>query len=273
MTERRAIFITGGGSGIGRAIARHFARRGWFVGIADLSEAGMAETAARLPPGLWSTHRLDVRDPAQWEQALADLAQASGGKIHVLVNNAGVGHGGAITELSQTQIDQLIDVNFRGVLNGARAGHVWLRDAGPGSCLLNMASASALYGVGGMSVYSATKSAVRAVTEALDTEWEDDGILVRSLMPSFIDTPILDEPSSQSSNVSKRQTVLAEGMEILQPEDVASAAWDAVHGKRLHTMVGKTARQMAIVARWVPSYLRYRSRKLMRTRLGRNSGN
>lgn len=272
MTQRKAIFITGGGSGIGRAIAQLFVQRGWFAGIADVDEAGIAGTAALLPAGTYSTHRLDVRDPAQWEIALADFAVAAGGNIHVLANNAGVGHGGAITELSQTQINQLIDVNVHGVINGARAAHKWLKTSGPGSCLLNMASASALYGVGGMSIYSASKFAVRSISEALDTEWEDDGINVRCLMPSFIDTPLLSQPANQHSNVSKRETVKEEGMELLSPDDVAQAAWDAIHGRRLHTMVGKTARQMALVARWAPAYLRYRSRKLMRTRLGRDSG-
>ena len=63
--------------------------------------------------------------------------------------------------------------------------------AAPDACLLNTASASALYGTGGLAVYSATKFAVRAITEALDTEWQDWGIKVRSIMPSFIDTPLL----------------------------------------------------------------------------------
>jgi len=270
MTRRKAIFITGGGSGIGRAIAIFFVQRGWFAGIADIDDAGMAETARLLPAGACSLHPLDVRDPARWEQALTDFAAASGGRIDVLANNAGVGHGGAITALSEKQIDQLIDVNIRGVLNGARAGHRWLKAAGPGSCLLNSASASALYGVGGMSVYSASKSAVKAITEALDTEWEEDGIRVRSLMPSFIDTPILSHPANPGSNLSKRDTVLQAGMELLPVEHVAQAAWDAVHGKRLHVLVGKTAKAMALVARWAPAYLRYRSRKLMRVRLRRD---
>ena len=272
MADRKAIFITGAGSGIGRAIAQRFAREGWFVGLGDLSEKGMAETAALLPEGASSSHKLDVRDPEDWRTALAAFSEASGGRIDVLANNAGVGHGGTITELSEEQIDDLLAVNFRGVVNGARAVHPHLSQTAPGSCLVNTASASALYGIGGMSIYSATKFAVRSITEALDSEWHDEGIKVRSIMPGFIDTPLLDGPASQGSNMSKRETVVASGFEFTPVEDVADAAWEAVHGNEIHVMVGKTAKQMAFFARFLPGFLRRRSKKLMDVRLGRNTG-
>ena len=118
---RKAIFITGGGSGIGRAVAQRFAREGWLVGLADINEAGVAETAALLPDGASWTTRLDVRDRAAWDTALAAFAQASGGRLDVLFNNAGVAHGGPFAENQQNAIDQLIDVNFRGVVHGAQA--------------------------------------------------------------------------------------------------------------------------------------------------------
>ena len=70
----KAIFISGGASGIGRAVARHFAAQGWRGGLGDVDEAGMAETLALLPAGAGSAHRLDVRDPAQWAEALAAFA-------------------------------------------------------------------------------------------------------------------------------------------------------------------------------------------------------
>jgi short-subunit dehydrogenase len=118
-----------------------------------------------------------------------------------------------------------------------------------------------------MAVYSATKFAVRALTEALDTEWQDDGIRVRSLMPSFIDTPLLSGPANSGTNQSKRDTVVAAGLPFTPVEAVARAAWDAVHGRRMHTPVGKTALQMVLAAKWAPGYLRRRSRKLMLMRL------
>jgi NAD(P)-dependent dehydrogenase (short-subunit alcohol dehydrogenase family) len=267
MHPRRSIFITGGGSGIGRAVARHFGERGWFIGLGDVNEAGMAETEKLLPGGYSYAIRLDVRDQQAWTRALAAFETAAGGRIDVVLNNAGVAYGGALTDLSEDEIDQLIAVNFRGVVNGARAAYPFLLKTAPGSCLLNTASAAALYGTGGMAVYSATKFAVRALTEALDTEWQDPGIKLRSIMPSFIDTPLLEGPSNATTNQSKRATVVAAGLEFTPVEQVAQAAWDAVHGERMHTLVGKTARTMGLAAKWAPGYMRKRARRLMQVRL------
>ncbi len=259
----KSIFITGGGSGIGRAMARHFAARGWFVGLADIDGAGLAGTAALLPEGQSSSHRLDVRDPAEWDRALADFAGVAG-RIHVVANNAGVAHGGPFADNTRAEIDHLVDVNFRGVAYGAQAAYPHLKASAPGSCLLNTASAAALYGASGLAVYSATKFAVRALTEALDGEWTEAGIRVRSIMPGFIDTPLLHGPAGAASNGSKRDAVVAAGLEFTPVEAVAQAAWDAVHGARLHTLVGKTARQLAFAARWTPGILRKRLPALMR---------
>src|SRR6218665_1439374 len=82
-----AIFISGGGSGIGRAVAQLFAARGWFVGLGDIDAVGMVGTLALLPPGRCTTHILDVRDPAQWTQALAEFSAAAGGRIGIVFNN------------------------------------------------------------------------------------------------------------------------------------------------------------------------------------------
>ena len=255
MGERKAIFITGGGSGIGRAVAQRFAREGWLVGLADVNEAGLAETAALLPAGASWTRKLDVRDRAAWNEALTAFAGIAGGRLDVLFNNAGIAHGGPFFENTQAEIDQLIDVNFRGVVYGAQAAYPFLKST-PGACLLNTASAAALYGSAGLAVYSATKFAVRAMTEALEIEWAGDGIKVRDLMPGFIDTPLLHSPAQRGSNASKRDKVIESGLEFTPVETVADAAWDAVQSPRLHHPVGKTARRLAFASRWMPGRIR-----------------
>jgi NAD(P)-dependent dehydrogenase (short-subunit alcohol dehydrogenase family) len=262
----KSIFISGGGSGIGRAIALKFANEGWRVGLGDISASGMADTLVLLPGESHSAHRLDVRERAQWDEALT--AFATDGRIDVMCNNAGIAIGGALMAISDGEIERLIAVNLTGVIHGARAAYPWLKAAAPGSCLVNTASAAALYGTAGMAVYSATKFGVRALTEALDTEWLDDGIAVRSLMPSFIDTPLLASPANASTNRTSRESVIAAGLPFTPVEEAAQAAWDAVHGSKLHRTVGKTAAKMAFAAKWMPGKLRQRGRKLMGTREG-----
>jgi NAD(P)-dependent dehydrogenase (short-subunit alcohol dehydrogenase family) len=266
MAVRKTIFVTGGGSGIGRAIAIRFANAGWFVGLGDVNEAGMAETEKLLPGGYSYSHALDVTDRQAWDEALRIVARASGGRIDVVANNAGVALGGELIEASTEEIDRIVDVNLRGVIYGAQASHPWLKQSAPGSCLLNTGSAAGFYGVPGTAVYSATKFAVRGLTEALDAEWAEDGIQVRSLMPSYIDTPLLDRPPNAKNSVMMRDMVQQMGREISPVEEVAEAAWQAVHGNRLHWVVGKTARQAAFASRWMPGKFRQQVRAMMSQR-------
>ena len=261
---RKAIFITGGGSGIGRATAQKFAAEGWFVGLADINEAAARETAGLLPAGQSSVHKLDVRDREAWDRALADCAAAAGGRIDAVFNNAGVPLGGQITEHSTAEIERTLDINLKGVIFGAQAAHPWLKASAPGSCLLNTASAAGIYGTPGTSIYAATKFGVRAITECLDAEWYADGIQVRDLMPGFIDTPLLDHAPNHTTNEAIRGRVREAGLEIAPVTDVAKAAWDAVHGEKLHTLVGKTARQLAFAARWMPGRIRKQARSTLR---------
>jgi NAD(P)-dependent dehydrogenase (short-subunit alcohol dehydrogenase family) len=251
-----AIFITGGASGIGLATAQLFASRGWRVGIADVNEVALAAAAATLPAGS-ASYVMDVRDREAWVATLDDFT--AGGGLDVLHNNAGIGTGGAIATTSFDDLDRVVAINLVGVLNGTKIGHAYLART-PGSCLLNTASASAIYGSAGLATYSATKFGVRALTEALDGEWAKDGIRVRSIVPSFIETPLLDGVAS-GSNRTIRETVTAAGMELTPVEAVAEAAWAAVHGDAVHTYVGKTARRMAFAARWMPGALRKRMRR------------
>jgi NAD(P)-dependent dehydrogenase (short-subunit alcohol dehydrogenase family) len=228
--------------------------RGWFVGLADVNVAGMAETAALLPAGMSSQHRLDVCDRDRWPVVLQEFAAASGGRMDVLFNNAGIGIGGRIADMTLADADRVIAVNFTGVVNGIHFALPLLK-ATPSAVILSTASAAAIYGAAGLSVYSATKFAVRALTESLDIELAPDGIKVRDLMPGFIDTPLLDT-ISPGSNRNTRETVRAAGLEFTPVETVAEAAWNAVHGSKIHAIIGPTAKRLAFGARWMPTRLR-----------------
>jgi NAD(P)-dependent dehydrogenase (short-subunit alcohol dehydrogenase family) len=262
MSARKTIFVTGGGSGIGRAIAIRFANAGWFVGLGDVNEAGMAETEALLPGGFSYSHRFDVADRKAWDEALRIVSVAAGGRIDVVANNAGISLGGPLEEYEQDEIDRILDVNLRGAIYGAQADYPYLKASAPGSCLLNTASAAALYGMANQSLYGATKAGLRSLTESLDAEWSPEGIRVRSLMPSFIDTPLLQNTPNRKRNAAIREAVVEAGLEFTPVEEVAEAAWRAVNGERIHHVVGKSARMMRRLSKWAPGMLRKRSRLL-----------
>ena len=255
----RTIFITGGASGIGAAIARKFSGEGWRVGIADVDEAKLRTTAATLPAERTDSYVMDVRDREAWTRTLDAFVATAGGRLDVLANNAGIPLGGPFAEAPFELIDRTVAINLTGVLNGARIGHAFLART-PGSCLLNTASASAIYGSAGLATYSATKFAVRALTEALDGEWHAEGIKVRAIVPGFIDTPLLDQ-TSEGSNQSIRETVTVAGLELTSADTVAEAAWAAVHGDRVLVPVGKTAHRLMFAARWMPGRLRKRMQR------------
>jgi len=266
---KRSIFITGGGSGIGRATAWYFAQRGWFVGVSDIDVTGMEDTLGHIEGGFKYMHKLDVRDREGWDTALDAFSTAAGGRIDAMVNNAGIGTGGALAEMDTDEIDRCLDINLKGVLYGAQAVYPHLKKTAPGSALVNIASAAGINGNSGMSVYCATKFGVRAVAESLDAEWAEDGITVSSVCPSFIDTPLLDGTGNRRSNERVRDTVTAAGLEITPVEEVAETIWNAVHGDDLHYLVGKTAKQLNFAKRWMPGRIRKQGRSAASSLLGR----
>lgn len=257
---RQAIFITGAASGIGLAAAKLFASKGWFVGLADINQGGLQAALAEIGKDNGATFALDVRDRAAWAAALSDFTGKTGGRLDVLVNNAGVASFGYLEEVSVDEDDRMIDVNLKGVLNGARAGLDYLKMT-PGSKLINVASCAGLYGAPKLAVYAATKFAVKGLSEALDIEFGRHGVGVRCIMPWFIETPILDA-GAQGSNVKMSDTLRSQGMEVYPVEDAAKVIWDAAHGSDLHYTVGKAAKRLRFAARFMPNSVRKQLKKV-----------
>ncbi|MGY1805332.1 SDR family oxidoreductase [Blastococcus sp. SYSU D00922] len=246
MTSSRSILISGAARGIGRATAELFLARGWRVGMFDVDRAAAAEAAAgreRAVPG-----GLDVRDAGQWRSVLREFC--GDGRLDVLVNNAGVLSSGPFTEIDLDSHRRMVDVNVTGVVNGAVEGHPFLRS--PGGLLLNLCSASSMYGQPTLATYGATKAAVRSLTEALDIEWRGEGIRVRSLVPLFVATEMVTRDGVRATSVASLGVRLT-------ADDVAAAAWRVVHERGVplrgpHRAVGRQTKVLAAVSAVTPDW-------------------
>ncbi|MBI3440026.1 MAG: SDR family oxidoreductase [Proteobacteria bacterium] len=252
---QKTIFITGAGSGIGRATAKLFAERGWFVGLFDVNQKGLDETSAMLPEGQRMSVTFDVRDRSGWARAIDAFGNATNRRMHVLFNNAGVGKGGFIEEMKDEDIDLVLDVNLKGVINGVNAALPLLR-ATPGARIINTASVAGVFGAPRLAVYCATKFGVRGLTEALDVEFSRFGVRVVSLMPWFVDTAILDGMAATESNRTIRDSLTENKTPIYPVSMAAERAWDAAHGKDIHYMVGQEAEKARFFARFFPGAMR-----------------
>ncbi len=258
MSAPKSIFITGAASGIGRACAVRFAKAGWFVGIADIDMAGAAETLSQIGADNGAVLELDVRDRAAWTAALARFAEASGGRMDVLLNNAGLARWGFLEDQTDADVDLQIDVNVKGVINGARAGLELLK-ATPGSKLINVASCAGLAGAPNMSVYAATKFAVRGLSESLDAEFSRFGVGVACIMPWFVETPILDKNGHHNRNI---RDMVREGAQTVYPvTDAAEVIWQAAHGDQRDYVVGAQGRRLRTMARLAPGLVRKQLRR------------
>ena len=250
----KSVFITGAGAGIGRATVERLTAAGWRVGAYDIDLDGLAslrqEVSAAVENGRLVTGHLDVRDAAEWAERLAEFTERTDGALDVLINNAGVLSSGEFADIPLARQDLMVDVNVHGTINGCYAAYPHLIKA-DGAQVLNLCSASAIYGQAELATYSATKFAVRGLTEALDLEWAAKGIRVRALWPLFV------------------KTAMTEGMDIgttrslgirLTADDVAESVLETLtevptrfpHG--VHRGVGKQARTMLAASNLAPSW-------------------
>ncbi|GEE00997.1 short-chain dehydrogenase [Gordonia spumicola] len=252
-----SIVITGGAAGIGLATAKLFRSHGWTVGVYDVDKAALAAASADDPELI--TGVLDVRDPDQWDAALADFTSHTDGQLDVLDNNAGILTAGNLADISPADVKAQIDIDALGVTLGARAAHRYLK-ATPGSHLVNIASASAIYGQPGIATYSATKFYVAGLTEALELEWEPDDIRVVSIWPLWAQTALADADTKSARNLGVRLT----------PEDVAAKVWESVHPTTVDRLLSRTSYSVGVqttvlgnAAKFIPNVLNRGVNKLL----------
>ena len=245
------VFISGAAAGIGRATALAFARRGYRVGAYDIDAAGLATLRDEITGrgGDVVVGSLDVTDAAEWARQL-EAFTAPSRRLDILVNNAGVLSSGRFEEIPLEVQRRMIDINFYGTLAGLHAAFDYLRNT-PGAQVVNLCSASAIYGQPELAVYSATKFGVRGITEALELEWSRYGIRVMAMWPLFVATAMVDGMETGSTK--------SLGVH-LTPNDVAEAIYSATHPDRswpprVHYPVGRQTKVLAALSQVSPNWV------------------
>jgi NAD(P)-dependent dehydrogenase (short-subunit alcohol dehydrogenase family) len=212
----RAALITGGSSGIGLAIARALGEDGYGLTIAARRPEKLEAAADELRGAGLEVNSLAANMAD--EEAVAGIVRShkeAYGRLDVLVNNAGVGIGEAMHELTTKYIDMQLGVNLRAVIIGTRESLPLLREAGAEhrkALIVNTASIAGKSGQPWLSVYSATKAAVIGFSEATQKEVASDGIQVTALCPGFVDTPMTEYVRGQVKQE-----------EMIRPEDIAES--------------------------------------------------
>lgn len=249
------VLITGGASGLGRALAERYLRSGAQVLIADRDTEAGEETCRALQPlasrhnGSLHFHAADICVDESW-QALNAWCQAHWQGLDVLINNAGVASGGRVEKLAMADWDWIIEINLKGMIRGLREFVPLLKKQGQGQ-IINIASLAAIANAPVMSSYNVTKAAVVSLSETLRHELGAYGIAVSVVCPGFFQTNLAD--SLRSPEPGLEQTVrklLASGK--LSAAQVADYIYRAAAKRRFLILPHREGRWLWRLKRFAP---------------------
>ena len=262
----RIAVVTGAASGIGRGIALALARRGCNLALADLNEAGLAETAGMADGVRVSTHRLDVADRGAVAAFPALVVEKHGG-AQLLFNNAGVACGGTFEQVTESDFEWLMEINFYGVVRMTRAFLPLLR-AAEEARIVNISSVFGLIAPPGQSAYCASKFAVRGFSESLRRELEAEGsnVGVTVVHPGGVATSIAKNarpPAGVNMVDLEEQKKRFDKFLRMPPEQAGEIIVSGAEQGRPRVIVGNDARFMALLERIAPvSYWKVLERRL-----------
>lgn len=251
--QDRVAVITGGGSGLGRAMAHRFAAEGMKIVLADMDEKAMAATQAELTGK--GAAALSVRtDVSQAEQldALAEKTLQAFGAVHIVANNAGVAEGGAVWENTLADWQWVLGVNVWGVIHGLRTFTPIMLKQGSEGHIINTASVAGLLSPPGMGIYCVSKHAVVTLSETLYQDLAERNARIKCsvLCPAFVPTGIADSARNRPAQLAERQKsdkdlaqeeavrhAIAHGK--ISAEQVAEAVFQAVRDEKFYILTHK----------------------------------
>ncbi|MNJ90827.1 3-oxoacyl-[acyl-carrier-protein] reductase FabG [compost metagenome] len=218
----KTAIITGGGRGLGKAVALKLANEGVHIGIIGRNEEKLQLTVEELKKtGVQAAYTVaSVNQETEVKSAIDSLVKELGG-VDILINNAGIGWFGKLEEMNASDWEQVFRTNLLGVYYSAMAVHPYLKEKGAGD-IVNIASTAGLKGGAGMSAYAASKAAVISLSQSMMAEWRKENIRVFTLTPSTIASDMSIEGGLTDGNPEK----------VLQPEDFAEWVTDMLKMNR-----------------------------------------
>jgi NAD(P)-dependent dehydrogenase (short-subunit alcohol dehydrogenase family) len=240
--------VTGGGSGMGRALVLQLLRRGARVAAVDRNPAALAGTAESVGPdeSRLSTHVVDITDRPAVRQ-LPSQVVAVHGAVDGLINNAGIIQPFVpVADLDDATIERVLDVNLMGTLHMVQAFLPTLASR-PEAHLANVSSMGGFFPFPGQTLYGASKAAVRLLTEGLYAELLDTNVRVSVIFPGAVNTGI-----SENSGIEMAAATDPGKMRILSPDKAATIMIRGIEKNRLHIYVGPDSRLMSLAIKVAP---------------------
>lgn len=251
----KTIVVTGGGSGIGRALVHELLKRGARVAIVDLNPDTLKETANALGEqrAKVSTHVLNVADKAAVE-ALPAAVIAAHGAVDGIINNAGIIQPFVrLNDLNDEAIERVLHVNLYGVLYMTKAflPHLLQR---PAAHIVNVSSMGGFFPVPGQTLYGASKAAVKLLSEGLYSELTDTNVRVTVVFPGAIATNISKNSGVNMEHLIQTNTSAAQSFPTTSAEDAAKMMVDAMERDKFQVYVGNDSKLMNVLYRLNPGY-------------------
>lgn len=269
---QKVAIITGGASGIGKALAQALAREGAEVVVADINGAGAAAVAESVTAagGRARAETLDVRDAAAFEALARGVVERSG-RIDYLFNNAGIAINGEARDISLKEWTSVIEVDLHGVLHGVAAVYPIMVKQGYGH-IVNTASIAGLIPGPSIASYTAAKHGVVGLSRALRAEGADLGVKVSVVCPGFIDTPIVHQSPAFGLDMEALRRAIP--VKVIAPEVCAEEILRGVARNKATIVVTWQAKVAYLIARAIPALMDQIALKSIREiRKFRSAGN
>ncbi|MFI7585686.1 SDR family oxidoreductase [Spongisporangium articulatum] len=250
-TTGRRVLVTGGASGLGKAMVTRFASEGWRVLATDIDDAAMSALEQELGrSGSVTVRRLDVRDDSDWLRARQWCEDTWGG-LDLLVNNAGVAAGGRMETTSLDDWDWILELNLKSVVRGCRTFIPLFKAQGSGY-IVNTASLAGIAQLPAMASYNTTKAAVIALSQTLRYELKPYGIGVSVLCPAFVKTNLGASMRSADPAAIATANKLIDNSKVT-PAQIADKVFAAVQAERFLILTERDGRVLSLVKRVSPS--------------------